>query len=102
DVSASALAPYDRAVDDSFIVKDLKTRRNMRTVFHKAGFYLGGIQAALMTVTGGAFPGGRVEVEPDAEVPRRRGTSASGSTSTRPPGNAPPVTVMSAAWMPPR
>jgi electron-transferring-flavoprotein dehydrogenase len=74
DVSASALAPYDRAVDDSFIVKDLKTRRNMRTVFHKAGFYLGGIQAALMTVTGGAFPGGRVEVEPDAEVPRRRGT----------------------------
>jgi len=74
DVSASALAPYDRAVDDSFIVKDLKARRNMRTVFHKAGFYLGGIQAALMTVTGGAFPGSRVEVEPDAEVPRRRGT----------------------------
>jgi len=74
DVSASALAPYDRAVDDSFIVKDLKARRNMRTVFHKAGFYLGGIQAAMMTVTGGAFPGGRVEVEPDAEVPRRRGT----------------------------
>lgn len=74
DVSAAALAPYDRAIDDSFIVKDLKARRNMRTVFHKSGFYLGGVQAALMTVTGGAFPGGRIEVEPDAEVPRRRGT----------------------------
>ena len=71
DVSAAALAPYDRMVDDSFIVKDLRARRNMRIVFHKAGFYLGGIQAALMTLTGGAFPGGRIETGRDAEVPRR-------------------------------
>src|SRR5438552_3615958 len=56
DVSAAALAFYDRMIDDSFIVKDLRARRNMRIVFHKAGFYLGGIQAALMTLTGGAFP----------------------------------------------
>jgi len=76
DVSAATLAPYDRMIDDSFIVKDLKARRNMRIVFHKAGFYLGGIQAALMTVTGGAFPGRRIEVEPDAEVPRRMGPHA--------------------------
>jgi len=74
DVSAAALAPYDRLIDDSFIVKDLKARRNMRIVFQHAGFYLGGLQAALMTATGGAFPGGRIEVEPDAEVPRRRGS----------------------------
>jgi electron-transferring-flavoprotein dehydrogenase len=76
DVSAAALAPYDRMVEDSFIVKDLKARRNMRLVFQRSGFYLGGVQAALMTVTGGAFPGGRIEVEPDADVPRRTGPPA--------------------------
>jgi electron-transferring-flavoprotein dehydrogenase len=82
DVSAAALAPYDRMVDDSFIVKDLRARRNMRIVFHKAGFYLGGIQAALMTLTGGAFPGGRIETGRDAEVPRRPG-SGNGFTPDR-------------------
>jgi electron-transferring-flavoprotein dehydrogenase len=76
DVSTAALASYDRMVDESFIVKDLKARRNMRIVFQHAGFYLGGLQAALMTATGGAFPGGRIEVEPDAEVSRRAGSPA--------------------------
>ena len=33
DVSAAALAPYDRLIDDSFIVKDLRARRNMRLAF---------------------------------------------------------------------
>jgi electron-transferring-flavoprotein dehydrogenase len=75
DVSAAALAPYDRMVDESFIVKDLKERRNMRVVFHRAGLYLGGAQAALMTLTGGAFPRGTIKVETDAEVPRRPGRS---------------------------
>jgi electron-transferring-flavoprotein dehydrogenase len=42
----------------------------MRLAF-KSGFYLGGIKAGLMTVTGGAFPGGRIEMEKDAETPRR-------------------------------
>jgi electron-transferring-flavoprotein dehydrogenase len=73
DTSAAALAPYDRAVDESFIVRDLRARRNMRIVFQKAGFYLGGAQAALMTVTGGAFPGGHIRSERDADVPRRAG-----------------------------
>ena len=71
DTSAAALASYDRMVEGSAIVRDLRARRNMRLVFQKAGFYLGGIQAALMTATGGAFPGGRIASEPDAEVPRR-------------------------------
>jgi len=71
DVSAAGLRGYDRAVDESFIVADLRARRNMRIVFQKAGFYLGGAQAALMTLTGGAFPGGRIESERDADVPRR-------------------------------
>ena len=71
DTSATGLAGYDRLVDASAIVRDLRARRNMRLVFQKAGFFLGGIEAALMTVTGGAFPGGRIASEPDAEAPRR-------------------------------
>jgi electron-transferring-flavoprotein dehydrogenase len=71
DTSAAGLAGYDRLVDQSAIVRDLRARRNMRLVFQKAGFYLGGIEAALMTVTGGAFPGGRIGSEPDAEAPRK-------------------------------
>ncbi len=70
DTSAAALSSYDRLVDGSFIVKDLKARRNMRIVFQKSGFYLGGLQAGLMTVTGGAFPGGHIESELDADVAR--------------------------------
>lgn len=70
DTSAPALAAYDRAVDTSFIVKDLYERRNMRLVFQKHGFYLGGAEAALMTLTGGAFPSGRIETRADADVPR--------------------------------
>jgi electron-transferring-flavoprotein dehydrogenase len=73
DVSAAALEGYDRAVDESFIVKDLRARRNMRIVFQKAGLYVGGAQAALMTLTGGAFPGGRIHSERDADAPRRAG-----------------------------
>ena len=38
-------------MDASFIVKDLYERRNMRLVFQKHGFYLGGAEAALMTLT---------------------------------------------------
>jgi electron-transferring-flavoprotein dehydrogenase len=70
DTSAASLAAYDAAVDASFIRSDLYARRNMRLVFQKSGFYLGGAQAALMSVTGGAFPGGHVHSERDAEVPR--------------------------------
>ncbi|HSB60507.1 MAG TPA: electron-transfer flavoprotein:ubiquinone oxidoreductase, partial [Vicinamibacteria bacterium] len=73
DVSAASLSSYDRMVDGSSIVKDLHARRGLRLAF-KDGFYLGGAKASLMTLTGGAFPGGRIEVEPDAEVPRRVAT----------------------------
>ena len=75
DTSAAGLADYDRSVDASFIVKDLYARRNMRLAF-QSGFYVGGVKAALMTMTGGAFPGGRIPVHRDAEVPRRRGRAA--------------------------
>jgi electron-transferring-flavoprotein dehydrogenase len=69
DVSETALAPYTRAVDSSYIMSDLKSTRNMRLAF-KSGFYAGGLKAGLMTVTGGAFPGGRIGVSTDAEESR--------------------------------
>jgi electron-transferring-flavoprotein dehydrogenase len=76
DTSAAGLASYDAAVDTSAIARDLRARRNMRIVFQKAGFYLGGLQAALMTATGGAFPGGHIESERDADVARAVGGDA--------------------------
>jgi electron-transferring-flavoprotein dehydrogenase len=41
----------------------------MRLAF-QSGFYVGGVKAALMTVTKGAFPGSRIACESDVEVPR--------------------------------
>jgi electron-transferring-flavoprotein dehydrogenase len=70
--TAEALGAYDRAVDASFIVRDLRERRNMRLAF-KSGMYVGGAKAALMSLTRGAFPGGRVAVEADAAEPKRVG-----------------------------
>jgi len=70
DTSAASLRQYDHAVDASYISRDLYRRRNMRLAFQKHGFFLGGILASLMTVTGGRFPGGRIKSEPDAHVPR--------------------------------
>jgi electron-transferring-flavoprotein dehydrogenase len=69
DVSARSLSAYDTMVDSSTITSDLYRRRNMRLAF-KSGFYLGGIKATLMTLTGGRFPGGRISSAPDAEEPR--------------------------------
>lgn len=72
DTSAAGLEGYTRAVDQSVIMKDLKRRRNMRLAF-KSGFYGGGVKAGLMTLTGGAFPGGKISVEEDAAETKRLG-----------------------------
>jgi electron-transferring-flavoprotein dehydrogenase len=72
DVSPGSLAPYDRLVADSYIAADLYRTRNMRLAF-KDGFFRGGVMAGLMTLTGGRFPGGRIEMPPDAAVPRTAG-----------------------------
>lgn len=64
------LGDFDRTIRDSYIVSDLKRTRNMRLVF-KHGFFLAGLENALLTVTGGRFPGGRIAVHEDAEAPRR-------------------------------
>ncbi len=66
----AALSDYDRMVNESFIAADLYRTRNMRLAF-RDGFYLGGVQAALMTLTGGRFPGGKYRMPADADVPRR-------------------------------
>lgn len=70
DTSSNAMARYDALVDTSYIVSELKERRNMRLAFQGSGFYAGGIKAAVMTLTKGAFPGGKIDSETDAEVDR--------------------------------
>ncbi|MHB1327912.1 MAG: electron transfer flavoprotein-ubiquinone oxidoreductase [Gemmatimonadales bacterium] len=69
DTGASALGAYDKMLRESYVVSDLKKRRNMRLAF-KQGFYVGGIKNLLLTATGGAFPGGQIHSEEDAEEPR--------------------------------
>jgi electron-transferring-flavoprotein dehydrogenase len=75
DTSATTLKEYDAMVNGSFIVKDLRGRRNMRLTFQKNGFYVAGLKAGLMTVTGGALPGGKIESHRDSDVPRDAGPS---------------------------
>jgi electron-transferring-flavoprotein dehydrogenase len=69
DSSAGALAPYDRMVDDSYIAEDLYRTRNMRLAF-KHGFFSGGVRAGFMTLTGGRFPGGKIDMPADVEISR--------------------------------
>ena len=69
DTSATQLVEYDRLVDASYIVSDLKRTRNMRLAF-KSGFYRGGVKAALMAATGGRFPGRQIAVVEDAAEPK--------------------------------
>ncbi|MEX0909267.1 MAG: electron-transfer flavoprotein:ubiquinone oxidoreductase [Gemmatimonadaceae bacterium] len=73
DTSAAALSAYDRAIDASYVTEDLRKRRNMRLAFQKYGFYVGGAMATLMTLTNGAFPGGKIASHRDADAPRRSG-----------------------------
>ncbi len=74
-VPAERLAGYDVAVRQSRIVQDMHKTRNMRLAF-KDGFVPGAIKAGLMTLTGGAFPGGRIAMPADAEAPRASGPKA--------------------------
>ena len=65
DYSGTALAQYDRTVNESYIVADMKKTRNMRLAF-KSGFYAGGLKAGLMTLSGGRLLGGRIAAAEDA------------------------------------
>jgi len=70
DTTAAGLSGYDGALRRSYVHRDLRRTRNMRLAF-KSGFYLGGLKASMMSLTGGAFPGGRIAVEDDAAEPRK-------------------------------
>ena len=69
DTSRATLASYDSAIRKSYIRDDLYRTRNMRLAF-KSGFYVGGVKAALMTVSRGAFFGSRIPIEEDAREPK--------------------------------
>ncbi len=70
DTSSASLKAYDAMVDGSFIAKDLYSRRNMRLAFQESTFYVAGLKAGLMTLSGGALLGSRIESHRDADVPR--------------------------------
>lgn len=70
DPAARRLAEYDRLVSHSYVGRDLYRTRNMRLAF-KDGLVAGGLQAALMTVTRGLFPGWRYAIRADAAKVRR-------------------------------
>ncbi|MGH7675356.1 MAG: 4Fe-4S dicluster domain-containing protein, partial [Gemmatimonadales bacterium] len=59
----------------------LHRTRNMRLAF-RDGFYIGGLKAGLMTLTGGRFPGRRIAMGTDADRVRETG---SGKRETSPP-----------------
>ncbi len=63
-----ALERYHDAVRQSFIWSDLYKVRNMRAAFG-SGFVPGAALAGLMTVTGGAFPGWRIDAGRDSDHP---------------------------------
>jgi electron-transferring-flavoprotein dehydrogenase len=69
------LAEYDRLVNESYIIKDMKKTRNMRLAF-KDGFYVGGVKAGLMTLTGGKLFGGKIAMHSDAEAERTVGAAS--------------------------
>ena len=69
DVSAAALAAYDRMVNESYIVQDLYRTRNMRLAF-KDGLVLGGLKAGIMAATGGRLSGAMIPMREDAAVSR--------------------------------
>lgn len=70
DVTGAALSEYDRMIDGSYVVSDMYRTRNMRLAF-KDGFWVGGVKAGLMTLTGGRFPGGKIDMAEDAATARR-------------------------------
>ena len=82
DVSAAGLRSYTESVNASYIMKDLRRTRNIRLAFKK-GFLGGVVRAGLMTVSGGAIPGGKISIAEDAEEERMLG---GGGLGVRPDG----------------
>jgi electron-transferring-flavoprotein dehydrogenase len=62
-----ALDPYDAAVRDSYMWRELSEVRNMRQVFDR-GFFVGGALASAMTVTKGKLPPKDFASRPNAQA----------------------------------
>jgi electron-transferring-flavoprotein dehydrogenase len=62
-----ALESYDRAVQDSFIWRDLEQVRNMRPAFGR-GFVVGAALAGMATASFGKMPPGTLRTHRDADV----------------------------------
>ena len=73
DTSEAGLSEFTSALDESYVMSDLRRTRNVRLAF-KDGFWMGGVKAGLMTLTRGALPGGMIAVDEDAAEERRRTT----------------------------
>src|SRR6185437_7966538 len=56
--------------DTAAATRALYEWRHLRLAFQHGGLYAGGIKAGLMTITKGAFPGGHIGAEPDADIAR--------------------------------
>ena len=97
DASAAALAAYDRAVNESFITRDMHRTRNMRLAF-KDGFWAGAVKAGLMTVTGGRVPGSMIAMHEDAEVGKDGGTTARRNDGTAAGGDKLVVSKLDAVY----
>ncbi len=67
NTSTAGLQSYDEMLRSSYIKEDLYKVRNMRSAF-KSGFFVGGMKAGLMTLTGGAFPPAGPDHEADDEA----------------------------------
>ncbi len=69
DTSAAALGQCTEAIDRSFIMTDLWKTRNIRSSF-RAGLIVGVARAGFLTLTGGRFPRGKLDMGDDADVTR--------------------------------
>jgi electron-transferring-flavoprotein dehydrogenase len=69
-VSRDALGAYDRTINSSYVVEDLRQHRNMRLAFHDSNVFVGGFKAVLMTLTKGAFPKRKIDIAADSETAR--------------------------------
>ena len=82
DVSEVGLRSYTDSVDASYIMKDLRSTRNIRLAF-KHRFLGGAIRAGIMTLSGGAILGGKISVADDVSQERVLGD---GGPATQPDG----------------
>lgn len=85
DFSAETLSSYDKSLKESFILKDLWKRRNMRLAF-KSGFYWGSFKAGLMQISSGKLFGKRIKITADSQVPRKFSDNVGNKITFQPDG----------------